>query len=168
MAFTVEDGTGLSNSNALIDVAFADAYFSDRGITAWTGDADTVKKPAIVRATDYLCNRFRFMGEKYNDNQALEFPRKNVPYYQTGVALMPEKMRQAIAEYALRALTQTLAPDPVVDDTGGKIVEKREKLGPLEEATRYAEGIANVVLRPYPAADMLLRGLVYSSAQVIR
>lgn len=170
MAFTVEDGTGLVNSNALIDVAFADAYFADRGIATWTGDTSTVKQPAIIRATDYLCNRFAFLGEKYKDEQALAFPRVNIPLYPAdlNVAVMPVKMKQAVAEYALRALTKTLAPDPVVDSTGGKVIEKREKLGPLEEQTKYAEGVANSLLTPYPAADMLLRGLVDTARRVIR
>jgi len=165
MAFTVEDGTGLTTSNALIDVAFADAYFADRGIAAWTGDNTTVKQPAIIRATDYLCNRFTFIGELYSEDQALAFPRT---YDYLEAPEMPVKMKQAVAEYALRALTQTLAPDPVVSDTGGQVIEKREKLGPLEEQTRYAEGVANAVLRPYPAADMLLRGLVDNTRRVIR
>ena len=165
MAFTVEDGTGLASSNALIDVAFADAYFTDRGIAAWTGDTATIKQPAIIRATDYLCNRFTFLGEVYVETQALAFPRT---YDDETVPVMPTKMKQAVAEYALRALTQTLAPDPVVSTTGGQIIEKVEKVGPLEEATRYAEGVANAVLRPYPAADMLLRGLVDNARRVIR
>jgi hypothetical protein len=165
MAFTVEDGTGLANSNALIDAAFADAYFADRGIVAWTGDTVTVKQPAIIRATDYLCNRFVFLGDKFDEDQALEFPRL---YKVEDGAQMPTKMKQAVAEYALRALTAVLAPDPEVSNSGGKVIEKREKVGPLEESTKYAESIANVALRPYPAADMLLRGLVDTARRVIR
>lgn len=165
MAFTVEDGTGLEDSNALIPVAFADSYFADRGIVAWTGDETTIKQPAIIRATDYLCKRFTFLGDKFDEDQALEFPRS---YDDPLVAEMPVKMKQAVAEYALRALSATLAPDPVVSDTGGQVIEKREKLGPLEEATRYAEGVAIAVIKPYPAADLLLRGLVDNARRTIR
>lgn len=166
MAFVLEDGTGLSNSNALIDVAFADTYFGDRGIVAWTGDDATVKQPAIVRATDYICKRFKFLGDKYLETQALEFPRV---YDDADDPQMPVKMQQAVAEYALRALTGELAPDPTTDDTGGRVLEKFEKVGPLEERTRYSEGTAGTsVLKPYPAADMLLRGLIDNARRVIR
>lgn len=161
MAFTVEDGTGLEDANALIDVAFADAYFTDRGVAAWTGDADTVKKPAIVRATDYLNNRFKFKGCKFREEQALEFPRNDT-------ADMPVKMKQAVAEYALRALTTVLAPDPTVDATGGKVLMKREKVGPVEEETQYSDSTSVSLLKPYPAADMLLRGLIDTVRRVIR
>lgn len=163
MAFTLEDGTGLEDSNALIDVAFADAYFADRGIAAWTGDADAVKKPAIVRATDYLNTRFKFKGCKYKEEQALEFPR-----VYDGDPQMPVKMKQAVAEYALRALTTVLAPDPTTDATGGKVLMKREKVGPVEEETQYSDSTSVSLLKPYPAADMLLRGLVDTVRRVIR
>lgn len=162
MAFTLEDGTGLEDSNALISVAFADDYHTLRGNAAWTG-VQAVKEAAIVRATDYLCNRFNFLGDKYNEDQALEFPR----VYDSDEAEMPVKMQQAVAEYALRALTARLAPDPEVD-TGGKVTYVREKLGPLEEETHYSESGSVSVLLPYPEADMLLKNLVYRANRVIR
>jgi hypothetical protein len=163
MAFTVEDGTGLEDSNALIAVAFADTYFTDRGNTAWTG-ADAVKQAAIIRATDYLCNRFTFLGDKYSEDQALEFPRV---YEDIEDPQMPVKMQQAVAEYAVRALSAVLAPDPETDDTGGRVISKREEVGPIKEETVYADSSISV-LKPYPAADMLLRGLVDTARRVIR
>ena len=73
MAFVVEDGTGLENANSFCSVAFADSYFSDRGIAAWTG-SNTVKEQALVRATDYISNRFTFRRDPYSEEQALPFP----------------------------------------------------------------------------------------------
>lgn len=63
MAFIVEDGSGIINSNALTTVAFADEYHTDRVNDAWTGD-NTAKQAAIINATDYLTKRFgrRFKG----------------------------------------------------------------------------------------------------------
>lgn len=164
MAFTVEDGTGLEDANALIPIAFADSYFADRAIAAWTGN-DAAKQAAIIKATDYICGRFTFKGEKLNEDQALEFPRV---LDDTGEGQMPTKMKQAVAEYAVRALTSVLAPDPTVDATGGKVLMKREKVGPIEEETQYSDSTQVRLLTPYPAADMLLRGLVDTVRRVIR
>jgi hypothetical protein len=164
MAFELEDGTGLETSNALASVAFCDTYHADRGNTAWTG-VQAVKEAAIIRATDYLCNRFKFLGDKYSEDQALEFPRV---YDDPEDPQMPVKMQQAVAEYAVRALSAALAPDPTVDATGGKVTAKREKVGPIEEETHYSETAGISVLKPYPAADMLLRGLVDTARRVIR
>ena len=157
MAFTVEDGTGLENSNALIDVAFADAYRADRGgDTVWTASSEPQKQAAIVQATDYICGRFRFKGTKYNEDQALEWPRV---FCDSEDPQMPVNMKKAVAEYAKRARTAPLAPDPTVDATGGTVTRKKEKVGPLEEETQYSETAALRLFTPYPAADMLLRGL---------
>lgn len=167
MAFTVEDGTGLADANALISVEFADEYFTDRGGDAtWTASSDEQKQAAIVQATDYICGRFRFKGCKYSDEQALEFPRilcgSEDPQ-------MPVKMKQAVAEYAKRARTAPLAPDLAVDATGGTVLSKKEKVGPLEEETTYSEAAGIRMFTPYPAADMLLRGLVSAfTRRVIR
>jgi hypothetical protein len=163
MAFTVEDGTGLTDSNALIDVAFADAYFADRGgDSVWTASSEPQKQAAIVQATDYICGRFRFKGTKYNDEQALEFPRV---FCDSEDPQMPVKMKQAVAEYAKRARTAPLLADPTVDATGAMVVSKKEKVGPLEEETTYSETTALRTFTPYPAADMLLRGLTSAFAK---
>ena len=54
MAFTVEDGTGLSDANSLASVAEFDAYCTERGIDV-TGFADTTaKEVALVKGADYL------------------------------------------------------------------------------------------------------------------
>ena len=165
MAFTVEDGTGLAASNAYVSVAYVDSYFLDRNNTAWVGST-AAKQGAIIKATDYIETRWgaRFKGRKTNISlpQALSFPRVNLVdrsgYYITDI---PEKLKKACAEYALRALTTELLPDPTIDDSGLAIANKREKVGPLEEETQYqATGAAPVLLRPYPAADRLLQEFV--------
>jgi hypothetical protein len=162
MAFVVEDGTGLANSNALIDVAFADAYWTDRGgNTVWTASSEPQKQAAIVQATDYICGRFRFKGTKYKEEQALEWPRV---YCDSEDPQMPTNMKKAVAEYAMRARTAPLLADPTVDATGGTVISKKEKVGPLEEETRYSEAQALRTFTPYPAADMLLRGLTSAFA----
>lgn len=164
--FIVEDGTVVANANSFASVAYADQYFLDRGITTWTGST-SVRQTALVRATDYINTRFRFKGYRYGDTidpvivQALEFPRD-------ALGALPDKLLRATCEYAIRALSATLAPDLTVDDTGRAITSKTEKVGPLEETTAYQPGGTVYVFRPYPSADILLRDLVVSRNQVIR
>lgn len=169
MGFVVEDGSGLPTANSYGSDADADTYFSDRGITAWTGDAAT-KQAALIRATDYIDSRFgmAFLGVPAVDGQALAFPRLYIP----GVAEdeVPVKLQRACFEYALRALTATLAPDPVVGTSGVQTVKTKSKVGPIESefAVVGGDNAVPMLVRPYPAADMLLKGLVRSSGRVIR
>lgn len=170
MAFVVEDGTAKADATSYVTVEEADGYFADRGMTGWTG-ADAVKQSALIKATDYIEGRFgqRFLGNKKTASQALAWPRTGAADFSS--TDIPVKLRRACCEYALRALTAALAPDLKVDASGLTVVATKKKVGPIE--TEYAVpqtglGSTPMLFRPYPAADMLLRGLVYSASQVIR
>lgn len=169
MAFVPEDGTGLANANSYCTVAFADSYFADRGNVAWAG-ATPDKQTALVRATDYVETRFRFKDEPFSETQSLHFPTMPDDGISdpTIPAPMPPKLLKAVCEYAVRALTAILAPDPTVDDSGQKLSEKTETVGPITEALKYQPGGTTFVFRPYPSADNLLRELTRRTGGLLR
>ena len=170
----VEDGTGKVDANSFITIAWADAYFVDRGITAWAALTDTAKEIALIKATDYIENRWgnRFLGRQEfpATPQALSFPRINVLYpsgiFVTGI---PEFLKKATAEYAVRTISAELLPDPTSNASGFAISRFEEKIGPIEERTFYqTTGAAPVILRPYPAADRLLAFYVSAAGRNYR
>jgi len=158
MPFTVEDGTGIANANSYVDTAFADEYFADRGVTAWAGDA-AAKQGALIKATDYVEGRFgrRWIGEMANATQGLSWPRKDTDF---DIDEIPLKLKQACSEYALRALSGPLAPDPKTDASGITVVTTRKKVGPIETEFQPVGSGTPAMFKPYPAADMLLSGLL--------
>lgn len=202
--FTVEDGTGLETANAYVSVSFADDYHDGRLHTAWTDASKTVtqKERAIVRATDHVDRLYGqwFRGRRRQKVQALEWPRigafDNDGYAMTSEDEVPRNLQRAISEYALRALligeltpdtpppvpSQSLGIDdtnksPSADSASGTITELREKVGPLEVATKYGSSVggstaagsskdplttvvASGLLPSYPAADMYLQELL--------
>jgi hypothetical protein len=165
MAFVVEDGTGVAGANSYLSVLEADSYHADRGNTGWSGN-DQVKQQALVRATDYVEGRFgsRFSGQP---KATLHFPTEGAPYPEE----VPAGLKAAVAEYALRGLTKSLAPDPVVDGSGYIRVQTMEKIGPLEREfeVHNLQGAAGFQpFQPFPLADMHLRGLLRSSGRVYR
>jgi len=93
--------------------------------------------------------------------QPLEFPRSELRdrngEWVTGV---PLKLRQGTHEYAWRAKDVSLAPDPSVDPTGARVTRTRNKVGPIETETEFAEEGIITELRPFPSADRLLREFV--------
>lgn len=175
MAFTVEDGTGVAGANAYITLAYANAYHTERGNAGWTG-TDTVKQQAIVRATDYVETRwgpsFRGIPEFPDTPQGLSFPRLHIyDAYGCEIEGVPEKtLQRAVAEYALRALTAALMPDPARPETGtsGPVTALREKVGPVESETRYAFGLVTPAMISMPAADRLVRQLIWQQGGVYR
>jgi hypothetical protein len=82
MAFIVENGLGVPGANAYIDVAFADAHFTERGQLADWGDSDeelAEMRGAIVRATEHIERLYgvRFRGSTSGTTQGLAWPRDN-------------------------------------------------------------------------------------------
>ena len=54
MSIVVEDGTGKTDANSFASVGYADTYFGDRQIDAWTSLTSPVKEAALIKATDYI------------------------------------------------------------------------------------------------------------------
>lgn len=155
MAITVETGEGLSAADALVSVAYVDAYHTARGNTTWTGQT-AAKEQAIVRASAFLSNSYRWKGwpvkgRAHADGaQALAWPRAWVTdRYDYPVAddIVPEEVKQACAEIALREI---VTPGTMTPDYTPHSRVKMERVGPL--AVEYdmsrpdAEGARPVLL----------------------
>jgi len=135
MAFTSEDGTGLSAANAYVSVAEADAYFAET-TTQW-GGTNTSKERAIVRATRTidLMGANKFLGTKLTETQALAWPRDEA-YDRDGIELtgIPVYLKRAVCEAALQEL---LSEGVTMPNTTQQVVTER-----VEGAVQvtYSEG----------------------------
>jgi len=137
MSLIVEDGSGLPNSESYISVSDADTYHSNRGNTDWAALTTTQKEQLLRGATDYMVAvyRLRWDGYRYVNTQALDWPRIYVPVRDicsvnaypeyVDFDIVPTLVKNACAELALKANTETL-----LDDQGQVTI--REKVGPIE------------------------------------
>lgn len=166
MAFTVQDDEGsVSGANAYVDVAYVDAYYVDRNDSSWTGTS-TVKQAAIIKATDYIDRRYTFMGTTRNSTQTTEWPRNDVTDSNDRIVSgIPDEVKEATAELALRALSGNLAPDPTLDDINGELRFTSIKVGPIEERKSYS---FTREFPKYPEVDALLRQYTMSLGDVVR
>ncbi len=132
MALIVEDGSGMTNADAFISVAYADTYHAAMGNTTWTG-AEPLKEGAIRRATAFLSNSYEWQGYKRQGRpQALAWPRVDVvdcEGWGVDFASIPVEIQKATAEVALRELVSPGSMNP--DFTQSEMV-KREKIGQIE------------------------------------
>jgi len=144
MTIEVESGTGSATAESYISVADASTYHTARGNTAWAGLAsDTVREQCLRKATDYMrqAYRSRWQGYKVNEDQALDWPRYDVEVEGWGVDsdIVPEEVKRACAELALKASAAELAPDltqGVTSETVGPISVTYDKNSP--QRVRYA------------------------------
>lgn len=176
MALIVETGQGVAGANSFVDAAYADAYFSDRAMTAWAGES-AAKEAALIRGGQYL-NGLRWQGSQVDFRHVMCWPRYGVPVadcngpaypgatFSAGSIYglywnnneIPEQVKQAQCEAALRYLAGTnMLPDL---ERGGQVVMERVDV----ITTQYANG-APAGTR-FLAVEALLRPFLKSSASV--
>jgi hypothetical protein len=175
----VEDGTGKDDANSYSSIATATAYARLRQsgpLARWALADESNRVAALIIATDYVDRRWQYVGAisvedaGSGDPQALAWPRNNYGgdlYDVEGIDVtdtVPLQVIEATIEYACRALDSTtyqavpLYFDPEIQDDAGRFIKmKREKLGPLEEETRYSESRAVGYTRNYVNADKIIR-----------
>lgn len=155
MAIIVEDGTGLSNAQAYIDVAYLDAYMAERGYT--TDKTESQKEAAIViAAKDWIDGQHYFAGRKLNADQAMEFPRE------TGG--VPSAIKQANAQAAYLQINNALLVDTTAISTAGVVESESKSVGPLSKSVTYKSGSAQIYGRVLPVGlTNLLRPYLLNS-----
>jgi hypothetical protein len=171
MAFIVEDGTGLSNANSLVSIAYSKNYFAERAVTSWDLLDDEIIQSNLIKGTDYFTLRWStlFSGSLYKDTQSLPFPR---PEFGTPIFdeidtelligyTIPDKILKAICEYAIRASTSQLVTD--ISTTAGQ--STRVKIGVIEKETNFTSNQKKPdTFATYPAADNLVKPYLKSTS----
>lgn len=157
----VETGAGLADADSYLSVAEAIQYHTARGNVAWlrltTLEARDI---ALRRATDYLRQTYgtRWRGERVSSRQRLDWPRTGVcaDGFDVPSDSVPEAVRHACAELALRVLQGQLSPDL-------KPQPIRKSLGPI--SVEYTP--AGREAPRYSAVDGLLQPLLKGSNAII-
>ena len=166
-SFTVQDDNGtVVDANAYISAQEFKDYHDSRG-NSYT-NTDALIQKAIVKATDYLDGRFNFVGFRRYSDQTTAWPRWDaIDITDRFLRGIPDPIKHATAEYALRAMTATLAPDPTYDASGRGLSKVRKKVGPIETDKTFSGAF---VMPIYPAADRKLYqwGLVVRGATSVR
>lgn len=160
-ALSSEAAIGNTSIAALMNLGAAlSSNISEQNVAAVFADPDeaalTVQMAYDgISMTETLANGSFSVAQTVGQSakgQRLEFPRTTFG--------MPQAIRDVTSEYALRALSAALAPDPTVHDTGLIPTQVRERVDVLEEEYRFSEGATPVPFRRYPEADALMRPYV--------
>ena len=148
MSLIVEDGTGLPNANAYIDVAYFDSYAALRAIDVTSYDT-AAKEAAIITCTiDFMDVYYCYKGDPLNDSQSLSLP--------TDLVGINKDIQNACANGALLHLQGLLLVDTSAINQSGEVKSQQDKLDVLETKTEFVEGTANNYKRTTPIVDKLL------------
>lgn len=107
MAFTfvVETGVADSDANSYCTVEFADDYIESNAYasTDWLALDEDVKERWLVRASKIIDRRVRWVGERYDSDQGLKWPRAGA-YDEDGYPIsddtVPLVVKEVVAEFA--------------------------------------------------------------------
>ena len=160
--FTLEDGSGVADANALVSVAEADQFIENYGDSSnWSGASQAEKEAAIRQATRYLDLNYVWAGYKLYDTQNLQWPRYEM-YDEDGNYMdqdaIPEKVKEACADLALKVIEgDTLLLD---QDNESKVKRTKDVLGPITEEREYLGGESPE--KKYTTADKLLAPFIIS------
>lgn len=169
MTLIVEDGTGLATAESYCSTAEADAYHTARGReAAWSDLDDEVKEQLLRQAADFMRQlyRQRWKGMRASQRQALDWPRYQVELEDVGFGgyhayvlptVVPDEVKNACAELALRAKSGELAPD-----VKRQVAEKT--IGPI--TTVYTTGAP--AYTQYRAIDLMLAPYLEPRMQMVR
>lgn len=179
MALIVEDGSGKPDAESYISVAEADAYHLKFGNTAWAGMTEPNKEIQLRRGTAYIEQMYsgKWQGQRtWPAVQALSWPRRyvvidgdepevwNMVTKSTGVLVpadqVPKPVREAAAVLAISATGDEDPLLPPLEPSGpGAVKSESFKVGPIENATTYAEndGTIRDLTTRFPKLEMMLR-----------
>lgn len=170
---------GAATANAYCTVAEADAYHENLPLAAvrviWTAASTDDKTRAILTATRLIDGTFDFIGGRVTTTQALAWPRYltaasgwsgsfydywNGSWSWNGYAIdsttIPQRVKDATAEYARQLLVADRTADPSTAGSAGGI--KRLKADVIEIEYFGSDGI--IPGKPVPdAVSLLLAGL---------
>ena len=151
----VEDGTGLSNADSFVSVAYADTYFSDRNITAWA--SLTNKEALLIQATDYIEAVYSqsWKGTTLNDTQSLSFPR-----IINDETVYPDRLKKAVCELALKADSGSLLEDTeqrTIEESVGSITVKYAEFANQKTQYSFVYNLVSPYLLSSGASARLIR-----------
>lgn len=153
MALTLEDGTGVVNSDAYVSAAEVDTYATNFGKTGWTALVAADKEVHIRRATRFIDNKYPFEGTPLKGDQGLFFPVQNLRVRGHAVTGVPRQLKDAVCELAIISVTNDL-----IDSVAARSYSyKKVKVGDLEKSERFeSSGDQNI----FHSVELLLAPLL--------
>lgn len=153
MALTVEDGTGLADADAYVDVAFVDAYAANYGKTDWEGLASqTDQEMHIRRATQFVDNNYLSGFQPLTSTQRLAFPAKYAYVRGHLVTGVPIQVKEAVAELANISVTTSL----VDVQSERQAIQRTVKAGDVSKSETFSNSIYTKLFHP---VELILRPL---------
>lgn len=142
MAIVVEDGSGKSDAEAYIDVAYFATFCARRlDLSAYT--LEQQESAIAVSAQDWIDKEHIFASERLVGTQALKFPTVDDG--------LPSDIKEANAYAALMQIQGLLLIDYSSKSVLGEIESESKSISTMSKTVSYREGTAQRYARDLPS-----------------
>jgi hypothetical protein len=106
MAFVIEDGTGIQDANAYVDISFVEGYLMGKRLAQFTAMSDSEKEAAIIAGSQLVDISYDWLGSRKTLEQGLSWPRLDVEFDGFAVEGVPAAVKKATCEAVWLSMTE--------------------------------------------------------------
>jgi hypothetical protein len=149
----VEDGTGLSESNAYVDIPYVENYLLGGRLQAFAALTESEQEAAIITAARYIDSMYPWKGTRKSLDQGLSWPRIGVELEGFPLERVPAAVRKAAAEAVGLVLEN---PDGLFSTDNDRI-EISEKVDIISKTYALAKEAGKTAITRFQVLDNILR-----------
>jgi len=150
-----ENGTGVPEANAYVDISFAGNYLMGGRLARFTELSEDEKKSAIIAGSQLVDISYEWLGNRKTLEQGLAWPRTGVELDGFTVDGVPAAVKKAACEAAWLSMTE----DSLFSTENNKEVIREHIEGAVDVSYANPKDRANVSITRFEILDKLLRGL---------
>ncbi|MDR0721142.1 MAG: hypothetical protein LBF78_16035 [Treponema sp.] len=151
----VEDGSGLPNANAYVNIAWVEEYLVGDHLQAFTALTELKKEAVIIVATRYIDGVYPWKGKRKTLEQSLSWPRVEVVIEGFTITGVPSAVMRAVAEAVSLSIDN---PDGLFNADNDRIVVA-EKVDTLSQTYLYGKQAGKETITKFEVLDKVLKGL---------
>jgi len=150
-----EDGTGVEDANAYIDIPYVETHLLGERLTRFTGLSDDEKEAAIIAATQLVDISFEWLGKRKTFEQGLNWPRACVELDGFTVEGVPAAVKKAACEAVWLVMTE----ESLFSTENNKEVARERVEGAVDISYVNPKDIINPAASRFEILNKLLKGL---------
>ena len=155
MALIVENGTGIEDANAYINIPYVENYLMGDRFALFTALSEDGKEAAIIAGTQLIDISYEWMGNRKTLEQGLAWPRTGVELDGFTVNGVPAAVKKAACEAVWLSMTE----ESLFSTENNKEVARERVEGAVDVSYVNPKDKANISITRFEILDKLLRGL---------
>jgi len=153
--FEVEDGTGLEDANAYVDIPFVEKYLIGERLAQFKDLSDEEKQAAIIAGTQLVDISYDWIGSRKSLEQGLNWPRADVILQGFTIEGIPAAVKKATCEAVYLSMTE----ESLFSNENDKEVARERIEGAIDTSYVNPKDKVKETVTRFEILDKLLKGL---------